>query len=168
MTKLTSKEVKTFLKEQGYNTKGIGVSVKHLGYSDTYITVTLKTIETAKKMDEIDTILHQQYENVSHCNITHEILQGCNTFVIVNLDTDKIEQESESYIEQAKKMYNLIMFAELDETYRVTLNEEKGIDLLKANFLNSGLAIVQKNTSLRVVKDIYSVKDLATALALYA
>lgn len=166
MTKLTSKDVKTFLKEQGYNVKGIGVSVKHLGYSDTYIIVTLKTIETAKKMDEIDTLLNQQYENVRRCHITHEILQGCNTFVIVKLDYERIEKESEIYTKQATELYNSI--TNNNNNTMITLNEQKGVYLYKVDFLRSGLAVVNRNNSLKVVKDIYSVTDLSTALALYA
>lgn len=99
--KLNARQIKTFLKEAGFETKGIRVRVNHWGYGDTYIQVNLLDLNLPIK--KIQTTLAEQYSNVSY-DIDGEVLQGGNTFVSVSYDWDIKEEAIKAKMEEAQEL----------------------------------------------------------------
>lgn len=77
-----AKALRNELKEKGYNSRRVGVTLKYAGY-ETIIRVTIKEREIDKK--EIETIA-RKYKAVYYDERTGEVLQGGNTFVSVGYD----------------------------------------------------------------------------------
>lgn len=99
--KLNARQIKTFLKEAGFETKGIRVRVNNWGYGDTYIQVNLLDLNLPIK--KIQTTLAEQYSNVSY-DIDGEVLQGGNTFVSVSYDWDIKEEAIKAKMEEAQEL----------------------------------------------------------------
>lgn len=99
--KLNARQIKTFLKEAGFETKGIRVRVEHMGYSDTYIRVNLFDLNLPLR--KIQEILKEQYEDIRRYH-DGEILQGCNTFVMVTYDWETRHQAIEAKMEEAQEL----------------------------------------------------------------
>lgn len=99
--KLNARQIKAFLKEAGFETKGIRVRVNHWGYGDTYIQVNLLDLNLPIK--KIQTTLAEQYSNVSY-DIDGEVLQGGNTFVSVSYDWDIKEEAIKAKMEEAQEL----------------------------------------------------------------
>lgn len=99
--KLNARQIKTFLKEAGFETKGIRVRVEHMGYSDTYIKV--KLFDLNLPLRKIQEILKEQYEDIRRYH-DGEILQGCNSFVMVTYDWETQHQEIEAKMEEAQEL----------------------------------------------------------------
>jgi len=99
--RINGRQVKAFLKEAGFETKGIRVRVNHWGYGDTYIQVNLLDLNLPIK--KIQTTLAEQYSNVSY-DIDGEVLQGGNTFVSVSYDWDIKEEAIKAKMEEAQEL----------------------------------------------------------------
>lgn len=98
---LNARKVKAFLKESGFETKRIRVRVKHMGYSDTYIKV--KLFDLNLPLRKIQEILKDQYEDIRRYH-DGEILQGCNSFVIVTYDWEVQHEAIEAKMEEAQEL----------------------------------------------------------------
>lgn len=99
--KLNARQVKAFLKESGFETKGIRVRVEHMGYSDTYIKV--KLFDLNLPLRKIQELLKDQYEDIRRYH-DGEILQGCNSFVIVTYDWETQHEAIEAKKEEAQEL----------------------------------------------------------------
>lgn len=83
-TKEIAQAIRNELKENGYNSRKVGVKFQFAGYS-AVIWVTIKDQSISKK--EIENIA-LKYENVYRDEITGEILQGGNDYVFVDYSAD--------------------------------------------------------------------------------
>lgn len=93
------KIIREELKKNGINTKMVSVTGKSCGYSDS-ITVKIKDLKINKKL--VDEIAIKQKE-VSYCQVSGEILEGCNTYVFIDFDYDALKKETEKFLNLAKK-----------------------------------------------------------------
>lgn len=88
------------LKEKGYNSRKVSVSVKHCGYSKS-IDCTIKDLSIDDK--EIKNIVNE-VEYIRYDGYAQEILAGCNRFVNVRYD-HKLEHEAKkAQLENAKNI----------------------------------------------------------------
>ena len=87
---VNAREVKQVLKENGINTKKIGVRCLSAGYEQV-IRVTLKDIYLPLK--KIEAIVKDKFEHVYYEERTMEILAGGNTFVQIEYDYDTDDGE---------------------------------------------------------------------------
>lgn len=97
--RINGRQVKSFLKEAGFETKAIKVRVNHWG--DTYIDVDLLDLNLPIK--KIRTTLGEKYSDVSYYH-DGEVLQGGNTFVSVSYDWDIKEEAIEAKMEEAQEL----------------------------------------------------------------
>lgn len=98
---INGRQVKSFLKEAGFETKAIKVRVNHWGYGDTYIQVDLLDLNLPIK--KIRTTLGEKYSDVSYYH-DGEVLQGGNTFVSVSYDWEIKEEAIEAKMEEAQEL----------------------------------------------------------------
>lgn len=98
---LNARQVKAFLKESGFETKRVRVRVEHMGYGDTYIKV--KLFDLNIPLRKIQEILKDQYEDIRRYH-DGEILQGCNSFVIVTYDWESQHEAIEAKMEEAREL----------------------------------------------------------------
>lgn len=85
----TSKDIKNYLKEQGFDTKKISVREGRGGYSTAFY-ITIKDLNIDKKKVWETTRKFESYERDER---TGEILLGGNTYIFVQYDYD-LEREA--------------------------------------------------------------------------
>jgi hypothetical protein len=83
----SAKEVKSFLKEKGIDTKNIRVSS---GSS-----IEVKLLDPKLDYDLIESLLKEEFESIHRDDATGEILSGGNTFVFLEYDYDLIKEIQE-------------------------------------------------------------------------
>lgn len=96
---VNAREVKQVLKENGINTKKIGVRCLSAGYEQV-IRVTLKDIYLPLK--KIEAIVKDKFEHVYYEERTMEILAGGNTFVQIEYDYDIYQEALDTKMEEAE------------------------------------------------------------------
>lgn len=133
----TSKDVKSFLKENGIDTKNIRVSS---GSS-----INVKLLDPKLDYDKIDQLLKDKFEYYQRDDASGEILSGGNTFVFVEYDYDLIKEVQD----------------QLKETIRPFLNNCTGnwsIELLVSHYME----LNQSEFNVRIVR-----RAIKEALYLY-
>lgn len=85
MTK--AQEIKKFLISKGYSAKDFRCSMRSSGYS---VSISIKNPRI--DLEVIETLV-KPFEKVRYCEYTNEILQGCNFFVFVQYDVEKLPEE---------------------------------------------------------------------------
>lgn len=117
--KHTAKDIKQDLKEM-LNIKAGQTSVKvtKAGYADTYIDVKIKDINIS--LNEVEECL-AHFESIARDRANDEILQGCNTFVMVAYDCETYEQVIESKMNEVAEIMNNYND---DSFYSIIIKEE--------------------------------------------
>lgn len=85
MTK--SKDIKSYLREQGIETKNIRIT--------TDSSINVKILDPKLNFDQIETLLRDKYESYQRDKATGEILSGGNTFVFIEYDQNIVKEISE-------------------------------------------------------------------------
>lgn len=116
-------DIKNELKELGYNVKDFKISVKHRGCADIYINVTVKNIML--NLNEIDSILKEKYESIDYDELTCEILQGGNIFVLVEYDEEVMYQAIKQRKADAQKILDNLDKFECEAGYGKIFYEDK-------------------------------------------
>lgn len=80
----TIDKIRQELKENGYNSRRVSVKSRN-GRYDTSIEIIIKDITIPASA--IHTIT-DKHESISYCEASGEILQGCNTFILISYDYD--------------------------------------------------------------------------------
>ncbi|HFR4576660.1 TPA: hypothetical protein ACHWJ6_001003 [Streptococcus suis] len=119
MKNITAKDVKQDLKEM-LNIKASQTSVKvtKAGYADTYIDVKIKDINIG--LNEVKECL-SHFESVARDCANGEILQGCNTFVMVAYDYETYEKVVDSKMDEVAEIMNNYN----DDSYNGIIIKEK-------------------------------------------
>lgn len=100
MCKELAKELRSKLKEIGYNRNMVSVTSDYDS-----INVAVKSIEVDfKKVEE----LANSYEKIDRDYATGEILCGCNTYVNVNYSQELIKNIKENYAGKAEEIFKII------------------------------------------------------------
>jgi hypothetical protein len=118
-------DIKNELKEFDYNVKDFKISVKHRGCADIYINVTVKNIML--NLDEIDGILKEKYESIDRDRRTGEILQGGNTFVMIEYDEEVMYQAIKQRKADAQKILDNLDKFECEAGYGKIFYEDEKI-----------------------------------------
>lgn len=96
------KEITAELKEAGYNSRKVSVSVKDAGWS-TKIDITIK--DPTVNAHEIEAIVSKR-ESIDRDERTGEILAGCNTYVFVAYKYGLFDELASDYLAEAEKAMN--------------------------------------------------------------
>lgn len=96
------KEITAELKESGYNSRKVSVSVKDAGWS-TKIDITIK--DPTVNAHEIEAIVSKR-ESIDRDERTGEILAGCNTYVFVAYKYGLFDELASDYLAEAEKAMN--------------------------------------------------------------
>lgn len=91
-------------KELGLKPKDISIRIENCGYSES-IRVEIKNLLISKS--DIENKL-AKYRDVGRCEVTGEILQGGNTYVTVNYNSDSMKAASKKIKSDVEKLYNKI------------------------------------------------------------
>ena len=95
-----AKMIRSELKKQGL--KNVSVRSSNCGYSDS-INITIKDLTVNKKQVEE---IANQFESIRRCEYSGEILQGCNTYIIVEYDYMVLSNARDEFLPQALKIIN--------------------------------------------------------------
>lgn len=87
MKKVSAKDIKSFLKENGIDTKDIRISTAN--------SINVKLLDPKLDYDKIESLLSEKYESYQRDDATGEILSGGNTFVFLEYDSSTIKEVSE-------------------------------------------------------------------------
>ena len=156
-----AKGVKQFLKLHGYNPKDFRVKKSMPGYEKS-LRITIKNIAISKR--EIEDLVYPQFQKISYCEITQEILAGGNTFVIVEYDENAFEELVESKQQEAKKLYKELKSL---PDWRSLHIEKNGCDLYLSNHKGSfpTCTIRDVKKQLHYCRTIYNTYNIACVLA---
>lgn len=91
-------------KELGLKPKDISIRIDYGGYSEA-IRVEIKNLLISKI--DIENKL-AKYRDVGRCEVTGEILQGGNTYVTVNYNSDSMKAAAKKIKSDVEKIYNII------------------------------------------------------------
>ncbi|HEM4595993.1 TPA: hypothetical protein U1Z56_000179 [Streptococcus suis] len=117
--KYTAKEIKQDLKEMlNIKANQISVKVTKAGYADTYIDVKIKDINIS--LNDVEEYL-AHFESITRDRANDEILQGCNTFVMVAYDYETYKQVVDSKMDEVAEIMNNYND---DSFYSVIIKEE--------------------------------------------
>ena len=108
-------DIKNELKELGYNVKDFKISVKHRGCADIYINVTVKNI------------MLNLNESIDYDELTCEILQGGNIFVLVEYDEEVMYQAIKQRKADAQKILDNLDKFECEAGYGKIFYEDEKI-----------------------------------------
>lgn len=90
---MESREIKSYLKENGIDTRKVSIRHEYPGYSEIF-NITIKDINiNANKIEE----LTRHFESYETDERTGEILAGGNTFIYVSYDYDVIKEANDKY-----------------------------------------------------------------------
>ena len=120
---MTNKElgakIRAELKAAGIPARAVSVRVKDAGYS-TSVRVSIKDINVS--LEKVKRIA-EGYEEIRRDERSYEILEGCNTYVVVDYDSDMMRDEREKYMEEAQRIvdryhneFALLTIAESEKT----------------------------------------------------
>lgn len=117
------KEITAELKESGYNSRKVSVSVKDAGWS-TKIDITIK--DPTVNAHEIEAIVNKR-ESAEYDEATSEILAGGNTYVFVSYKYGLFDQLASDYLAEAEKaMHHMAEAHQSVEPIRDNLRLIKG------------------------------------------
>lgn len=117
------KEITAELKESGYNSRKVSVSVKDAGWS-TKIDITIK--DPTVNAHEIEAIVNKR-ESIDRDERTGEILAGGNTYVFVSYKYGLFDQLASDYLAEAEKaMHHMTEAHQSVEPIRDNLRLIKG------------------------------------------
>lgn len=117
------KEIAAELKEAGYNSRKVSVSVKDAGWS-TKIDITIK--DPTVNAHEIEAIVNKR-ESIDRDERTGEILAGCNTYVFVAYKYGLFDQLANDYLAEAENaMHHMAEAHQSVEPIRDNLRLIKG------------------------------------------
>ncbi|HFI0791115.1 TPA: hypothetical protein ACGO62_001122 [Streptococcus suis] len=156
-----AKGVKQFLKLHGYNPKDFKVRKANPGYERS-LYITIKNVTISKK--EIENLVYPQFQKISRCEITQEILSGGNTYVFVEYDEDTFEELVESKTQEAEQLYNELKNLPDWDGLHI---EKNGCDLYLSNHKGSFPTYTVRNVEANFhhCSMIYSPRNIAWALA---
>lgn len=117
------KEITAELKEAGYNSRKVSVSVKDAGWS-TKIDITIK--DPTVNAHEIEAIINNR-ESIDRDERTGEILAGCNTYVFVAYKYGLFDELANDYLAEAENaMHHMAEAHQSVEPIRDNLRLIKG------------------------------------------
>lgn len=90
---MESKEIKSYLKSKGIDTKKVSIKHKWCGYSESF-DITIKDINI--NINEVEKLV-KQFESIDYDEVTGEILQGGNSYIFVAYDYDTIKEANQKY-----------------------------------------------------------------------
>lgn len=160
------KKIRTELKKAGYSAKDVSVKIRESGYADTYIKATIKNPNVSQRA--IEEILNK-YEDIDRDLGSYEILQGCNTFVIVQYEENVFDEVISELIPTAEKV---LQDSDKWDGRKIAENKETEVHLIdyRGQGLNCWkLAELYKDRTKasQPQKKIYNARDLATAMWKY-
>lgn len=140
---MTNKElslaIRKTLKEAGYTSKDVKVSVKDAGYSTAARLNIVNPLVSRTAIQE----LVKGYEEIDRDERTYEILSGGNTYVHVEYECGLFEELVTPYVESAKKVFG----NEHWDNKVICKNEEKEIHYVYFNQNESALYEAYPNRS---------------------
>jgi hypothetical protein len=164
---MESNELRKELKEHGYSNRKVSVTCSYGGYSER-IDVTIKDLSIPIK--EIKEIANK-YKSISDCEVTHEILEGGNTYIFVKYDYDTLSNAIKKKIPEAEKILQDLKSKQENrgEIFFETEKQKIYITKRSGNMLASIHFFEIKDKTYRSIKDIncYSIQDLAKFLVMY-
>ena len=92
-----AKQTRKELKELGINSKQVSVNCKHGS-----LYVRIKDLKV--KMETVEFIANK-HRSVSYCEASGEILQGGNTFVFIEFDSNALRAAANEFEEKAEKIF---------------------------------------------------------------
>lgn len=154
------KSIREDLKKLGLKRGDFSLSIRESGCADTYIKVEIKNPYI--NANEIEKEL-LKYEKVDRDMRSYEILQGCNTFVMVYYEYGVFDKVAKEYETEATEIWNKVLYGKgdnvlvqnNDKTYEMGLFKEKG-----RNAIMSFHGKVGKNDYEKRIT-IYSVNELS-------
>ena len=90
---MSGNDLKKYLKENGIDTSNISIKHSYCGYSESY-DVTIKDENISRK--EVDNLL-KKFEYYETDERTGEILEGGNTYILVDYDYDLYKEVNDKY-----------------------------------------------------------------------
>ena len=90
---MSGNDLKKYLKENGIDTSNISIKHSYCGYSESY-DVTIKDENISRK--EVDNLL-KKFEYYERDERTGEILEGGNTYILVDYDYDLCKEVNDKY-----------------------------------------------------------------------
>lgn len=90
---MESKEIKKMLKENGIDTKYVSIKHRYCGYSESY-DITIKSVDV--DINEVEKLI-KSFEQYERDERTGEILEGGNTYIIVQYDYNTLEEANNKY-----------------------------------------------------------------------
>lgn len=132
---MTNKElaliIRTELKENGFDNKKVSVRVKDAGY-ETAVDVTVKDVYS--DIEKVKLICNK-YSHVDYCEVSGELLAGCNTFVHVAYDERQWEALADLTMEECKEIADsFYLTAELNDIKEIAKNESNVLYIAKTRF----------------------------------
>ena len=91
-----AKEIRQELKEKGITSKQVSVTSKSA--------ICVKVKDLSVSIQQVKEIA-KKHEDISYCQASGEVLEGCNTFVFIDICRDAIRAARERYMEKAAEVY---------------------------------------------------------------
>lgn len=156
---MTNKElsmsIRKTLKEAGYTSKDISVSVKSSIY-DTAAHITIKNPHVNKL--DIEKLLKPKYEEYEKDTASDEILQGGNTYLFIQYEYGIFDEVSQEWAATARGL--MVSNEEIEEVF-------KGLYLLNLNH-SGNLEIRQQNEKGRCSLKVFDFSHLCEILYKFA
>lgn len=153
------KEITAELKEAGYNSRKVSVSVKDAGWS-TKVDITIK--DPTVNAHEIEAIVNKR-ESIDRDERTGEILAGCNTYVFVAYKYGLFDELANDYLAEAENaMHHMAEAHQSVEPIRDNLRLIKGTPCT--------VETVKEVNGIRMRDDeriVGNVQELAKYIAMY-
>lgn len=135
-------ELRKEIKAAGYTTKQVSVRSKYVMYDDS-IRVTIKDLNVNKKLIEE---IADKYESIRYDEYCGEVLQGCNTFVNVEIDYSLLIEAQEDYMEIATQIYNNAL-VECENNYSLytAIEDNRNVVFYQPHYCNGNTPTISLN-----------------------
>lgn len=164
-TKTQVKELRAELKDLGYSNRKISIKHEYCGYSES-VSVTIKDLTVP--ISQIEPLV-TKLKYIRYDEVTQEVLEGANTYVNVQYDSELLYSAIDERLERAQKIIDLtkkknteFLLFETDTTEIIMIPRSHIIGVLSIR--RKGEVIAAIDTNYTVCQTVY---DIARFLVNY-